>query len=832
MTTTLFWNDVKYALRQLVKTPGFTLTAVLTLALGIGVNAAMFSVIDQVLLRPLPYRNGDRLVRFGGQRDAAQDFSSTSLPDAQDFGARSHSLQGVAYYSFKFVTLGGADEPKMIPQVVSSANLFDLLGVHQMLGRGFVSDDSKAGRNNVLLLSHQVWKEDFHGDAGVVGRAVKLNGDPYTVIGVLPPGTGFPGDSPDGMMFSPIDISDKAMAERDSSGLAMVGLLRPGVQIEQARAELNRIREQLRKEYPKEEPKEPIGMIDYRSSLTRSVRPALSALSFAVIAVWLIACANVAGLMLTRTNGRRREIAIRTALGAMRGRLMQQFLTECLLLAVAGGVAGLGIAAVILRVLRHYLEDRVMFGKDIHINLWVGAFLLLSSCLSAVLFGLLPAWVSSNSPAQDGLRENSAASGTSRRQAFMRDAIVVGEITLTLALLIAAGLMMRTLLVLQHANLGFVAENVITGQMFLPTHGNSMFGMGFDPAKSQDMVQTFYVPLLDKLQHVPGITAAGLETVRPMQPNWFFNAGIWINGRPKPDPANEQNAAIRAMSGDNFRTFGFRLLKGRLFNEQDNANSPLVAIVNQAFVRTIFPNEDPIGKQINVNDQEKGGPRKWATIVGVAEDVKQLSAGDVSQPEIDLDLLQLTPKDDLYPFIASFIMNVSVRTHLPADSAEKAIRNAVHELQPDMAFDNLKPMTQIVDDSMGNQTLAARLLGMFGLAALVIAVAGIYGLLSYSVSQRTREFGVRLALGAPQSSVTWLVLRHALLLLGIGVTAGIAVAVAASSVMRAFIYGFHGYDVFTVFAVAAILAVCGLAASYIPARRAAGIDPMEALRSE
>jgi predicted permease len=825
-------NDVRYALRQLAKTPGFTLTAILTLALGIGVNAAMFSVIDQVLLRSLPYRNASRLVSFGGQSQSGNNFSSMSLPDARDFATRSHSLQGVIYYSYKFATLSGTDEPKLTPQVISSANLFDLLGVRPMLGRTFVQDDAKPGNTNVLVLSYGVWKDQFHADTGVVGRTVKINGDAYTVIGVLPQGLGFPGDSPDGFLYSPMDTSDPTNEDRGNSGLALVGLLRPGVPIAQAQAELNSIRQQLLKEYPKDESKDPMRVIGYRDSLTTKARPALHALSFAVLAVWLIACANVAGLMLARANGRRREIAIRTALGAMRKRLIQQFLTECLLLAIAGGAVGLAMAAVILRVLRHYLSEKVTFGEDIHINMWVCAFLLLASCLSAIFFGLLPAWVSANTPAQEGLRDNATATGTSRRQALWRDAVVIGEITLTLALLIVAGLMIRTLFLLQHAQLGFVAENVITGQMFMPTHGNGAFGLQFNSEKAPDLIRTFYAPLLDRLQHTPGISAAGLETVRPMQPNWSFTSSIWVHGRPKPDAANEQHAAVRAVNSGYFQTFGVRLLRGRFFNEQDRAASPLVAVVNQSLAKLVFPNEDPIGKQINVNDKDINGPRGWAMIVGVTEDVRQLSAGDNPLPEFDLNLMQFTPKDDLYPIIASFIMNVSVRTRLAPDVAAKIIRNAVHQLQPDIAFDDLMPMKQVVEDSMGNQALAARLLGIFGFAALMIAIAGIYGLLSYAVSQRTREFGVRLALGSPPRRVLWLVLRHALWLLGIGLVAGIAIVVAASGLMRAFVFGFHGYDILTVFAVAAILTVCGLAASYIPARRAASVNPMEALRSE
>jgi predicted permease len=430
---------------------------------------------------------------------------------------------------------------------------------------------------------------------------------------------------------------------------------------------------------------------------------------------------------------------------------------------------------------------------------------------------------------QEGLREGAAATGVSKRQAFWRDALMAGEITLTLALLIAAGLMMRTLLALRHTEMGFAAGNVVTGDLYLPTHG--VWWTAADP-KRASLVTTLWEPLVDRLEHTPGILSAGLTTVRPLQPNWSFNARFKLKGQTYPDHNAEPAAVVRGTTAGYYSTYGVRLLKGRLFNtDVDTRDAPISVVVNEALVKKVFPHEDPLGKQIEVGD-EKTPSREWGTIVGVADDVKQRSAGETSQPEMDIDLLQLTPQDTMYPILGSFLMNVSVRTHLPAAEAEKAVRTAVHGLQPEIGIDDLEPMKQAVDDSMGNQTLAARLLAMFGFAALLIAVAGIYGLLSYSVSQRTREFGVRLALGAPQSNVHWIVLRHALLLLGIGIAAGIALAVAASSVMRAFIYGFHGYDVVTVFAVAAILAVCGLAASYLPARRAAGIDPMVALRTE
>lgn len=826
---TLLWH-ARYGLRQLLKTPAFTLAALLTLALGIGVNAAMFSVIDQVLLRPLPYRNAKRLVKFGPVDPAApQNYGSMSLPDLQDMAARSHSLQGIGYFTFQIPTLGGgSSEPKIIPEITASTNLFHLIGVTPMLGRGFVPDDGKPGHNNVLVLGYKVWQESFHGDRGIVGSKVTIDGDPYAVIGVLPPDVEFPGNTGQ-TIYTPLVTDDKSLQDRDNSGLMPFGLLLPGVPVAQARAELNGIRQQLIHEHPKEEGKDPIRVESYRDSLTDDVRPALNALNFAVIAVWLIACANVAGLMLTRSNARRREIAIVTALGAPRGLVVRQFLTESLILGLAGGAAGLGLAALALRVLKHYLANAVLYGSDIHINASVCIYLVAASVVSAALFGLAPAWASARLSVQEGLREGAAASGVSRKQAFWRDALVVGEFTLTLALLIAAGLMMRTLLLLRHAEMGFDAGQVVTGDLYLPTHG--VWWANNDPKKA-NLVTTFWEPLVEKLEHTPGILSAGLTTVRPLQPNWSFNAHTKVKGETYADEGAEPEADVRAATAGYFKTFGVRLLQGRFFDSDvDTPDAPIAVVVNEAFVRKVFPNQNPLGREIEVGDK-KTPAREWGTIVGVAKDVRQRSAGEASQPEIDVDLLQLTPQDDLYPILSSFLMNVAVRTHLPAAEAEKAIRSAVHKAQPEIGIDKLEPMGQVVNDSMGDQTLAARLLAIFALAALLIAVAGIYGLLSYSVSQRTREFGLRLALGAPESNVQWLVLRHALLLLGIGIAGGIGLAVLASSVMRAFIYGFHGYDVFTVFAVAAILAVCGLAASYLPARRAARVDPMVALRTE
>jgi predicted permease len=820
------FSDVPFAWRQLRKSPAFALTAILTLGLGIGVNAAMFSVIDQVLLRPLPYGNQNRLAAIGSAQEQG-GLGPISMPDYTDYAARSHSLEKIGFYSMQLPTLGGTENPEVVPQIMSSANLFEVLGVRPALGRSFIPADAKAGRANVMILGDSAWKKFFHGDPGIVGRSVPINGDAFTVIGVMPPEFGFPqgvGDE----IFSPVNVEDKSLQERDSAALQQVGLLRPGVTTAQVQVELNSIHKQLLHDYPKDESVSQIRAVGYRDSITESTRPALFALDWAVVAVWLIACANVAGLMLTRTNARRREIAIRGALGAQRGRIARQFLTESLLLSLAGGAAGLGMAVLALRLLKKYLENSVLNGSYIHVNAAVFVFLLLASCISALVFGLVPAWHAANTPAQEGLRDSTAAAGTSKKQAFWRDSLVVAEITLTLALLVAAGLMMRTLVILRHTEMGFTTEHVVTGSMFLPTHGGWWSALGIHK-DSPNLVQIFYRPLVDKLVHTPGVEAAGLSTIRPLTPGWNFVDTIEVNGRPKPAHGSDQNAQVRAATGDYFRAMGIRLVAGRFFGDADGADAPVAAVINQSMVKRIFPKENPLGKQIRISDTNG---RQWATVVGVAEDARQRYVGEAALPELLLNLDQLRPGDDMYSILATFHMDVIVRSRLPAATIENAIRKEVHDLRPEIAVQNLQSMQEVVDDSLNGQTLAARLLGIFGVAALAIAVAGIYGLLAYSVSQRTRELGLRIALGAQRGDVLWMVLRHALILLGIGVAAGLAVAWATSGVMSSFIYGVHGYDVVTVLLVALVLGVCGMGASYLPARRAANVDPMEALRSE
>lgn len=821
-------QDIRFALRQLRKSPAFALTAIVTLGLGIGVCAAMFSVVEQVILRRLPYANQNRLVAIQRVSRSGSTGGTFSWPDLQDYTARCHSLAGIGALTFQLPTLGGTDNPQLVPEMMVTSNLFQVVGIHPALGRGFTPDDNKAGHTSVLILSDDVWKEFFHGDPSIIGRSVPIDGDPFTVVGVLPPHIYFPMGVNGREIISPLNLDDKSLQGRDSSMLQPIALLRPGVTLAQTQAEMNAVHAQLMHDHPKEEDVEPLQVVDYHTKITKQSRGALFALDWSVLAVWLIACANVAGLMLTRINGRRREIAIRGALGAPRARITQQFLTESLLIALGGSALGLGIAALSLRALRHYLSDNVLFGKDIHINMGVLGFLLIAACLSALIFGLAPAWHASGVPAQEGLREGTAAAGTSRRQALWRDGLVVAEVSLTLALLIAAGLMMRTLLSLRRADLGIVTGNVVNAAIYPPTHGMVLTFQG-NP-NSASMVQTFYDPLEQKLLRIPGVVDAGFSSVRPLSPNFQFDDSLHVKGTPDPAPAQAVHAAVRAASDGYYHALGIRLLAGRFFGDLDGPDAPIAIIVNQALVKAQFPNQNPLGQQLEIGDQ--GKPRQWGTIVGVVSDVRQDSAGQPAMPEMDINLEQLRPIDPFYPMLVTFHMDLAVRARLAPNLIEDTIRHDVHDLAPETAVEDLEPMQQVVDDTMGGQTMAARLLGIFSLAALLIAVAGIYGLLAYSVSQRTRELGVRLALGAPRESIVWLVLRHALILLAVGGGIGLALAWAAGGLMRSYLYGARGWDAATILLVLLVLGSCGLAASYLPARRAARVDPVEALRSE
>jgi predicted permease len=819
-------QDLRYAFRQLRKNPGFAAVTVLTLALGIGVNAAMFAVIDAVLLRPLPFPKPDQIVQMTESRPESAAASASALPDIRDWRAQAHSFQDIGWYTVGIRSVDVPGFSDFIPVVASSANLLSTLQVEPVLGRDFSPQDDQPGHSDVLLINSVAWEKFFGKSPQAVGSSLKLANKLYTVIGVMPAGFEFPnvGDGPVGWV--PL-VPAKEYETRDSQALTAVGRLKNGVSPSAAQAELTGIQTNIAKAYPTLELEKRVIVKRYREVLTGNVRPALLALQFAVLAVWLIACANVASLLLSRTAGRRREIAIRSAIGADRVRLVRQFLTESLVLAFTGAAIGLALAYGCVRVLKFYLALYLPLSHHIHIDGRVAAALVGFSIISAVLFGLVPALQAARAPAQEALRDGTPSAGASRRQRHFRDALVVGEIALSLLLLISAGLLLRSLLALRDVPLGFVPHNVVTTAIILPQAGGGIVGQSGKYA-GKDIAQVFYAPLLDRLAHLPGVDSAALTTTLPLSPNFRASGSFEVIGRPK-DPANKLNAAIRAVSPSFYPTLGIRLLQGRLFSEADGPQGTAAAVVNQAFVKKYFRGQNPLGQQLKVSDK---GPHAIVTIIGVVEDTHQTAMSDDAQPEINVSYLQLTPNDELTPYILASFTNLALRTHVAPSAVIPSLRSALREFDPDLAVLDVHTLQDVVDTSMGSQTLAVRLLWIFAGSALLISIAGIYGLLAYNVSQRMRDLGIRLALGATRSNMIGLVLRQAVVLLGIGVGIGVVAAVSAGSVLRSFLYGVVPHDAWTIVAVSVLLLACGLFASYIPARRASRIDPVKALRWE
>jgi predicted permease len=820
-----FLQDLRYAFRQLRKNPGFTAVTVLTLALGIGVNAAMFAVIDAVLLRPFPFPKPNQVVQMSEARPQEVAPASSSLPDIRDWRAQSHSFQDIAFYTtgIRSVDIPGFSD--FIPMVYSSANLLSTLQVEPQLGRNFMANEDQPGHGDVVLINTVAWEKFFNRNPQAVGSSLKLGNKIYTIIGVMPTGFEFPyvGDGP--AVWSPL-VPVKENEERDSRSLTAIGRLKPGLSVAAAQAELSGIQANISNAYPKLELDKRVAVTSYREVLTGNVRPALLALQFAVLAVWLIACANVASLLLSRTTGRRREIAIRGAIGAARSRLIRQFLTESLVLSLTGAAIGLALAYGCVRLLKFYLDLYLPLAEHIHVDAQVVAALVGFSVISAILFGLLPAISASRAPAQEALREGTPAAGTGRTQKRFRDALVVGEIALSLLLLISAGLLLRSLLSLRNLPLGFVPHNVVVTSIFLPQAGGGMVGNTGKYA-GKDISQVFYTPLLDKLAHLPGVDSAALTSILPLSPTFQAGGSFDIVGRPQ-DPANKTHAAIRAVSPSLYPTLGIRLRQGRLFSQSDGPQAA-GAVVNEAFVRKYFRGQNPLGQQLKISDK---GPHGTVTIIGVVEDTHQTAMSEDVQPEINLSYLQLGPDDELTPYVLASFTNLVLRTHSDPAMVIPELRTALREVDPDMAVLDVRPMQDVVDTSLGSQTLAVRLLWIFAGSALLISIAGIYGLLAYNVSQRTRDIGLRMALGASRPNVIRMVLQHAVLLLGIGVAIGVVAAVSAGNVLRSFLYGVVPYDASTIAAVSLLLAACGLVASYIPARRASRIDPIKALRWE
>jgi predicted permease len=808
----MFLKNIRYGLRQLGRNRMFAVVAILTLALGIGMTASMFSIVYAVLLRPLPFTNAEQIVLMGQSNGTDHRPVAASLPDLRDWREQSKTFNDIAYWELAVNNLENGAQAKSVPAIRCSANLFSLLGAKAALGRTFYPNEEKAGNNTVAVLSASIWKSLFASDPGVINTSVKLGNDYYTVIGVMPDDFVFPLSQSGPVVWVPVQPKP-GWEDRNMAMLQAVGRLNAGMSIETAEKELAAITARTRNNSG---PTPEIVVQNYRESVTGNVRRTLLLLEGAVLAVWLVACINVIGILLARATGRRRETAIRCALGAGRLQLLNQFFAESAVLAgIASGI-GLLLCFISTRIIRSYLGSQLPFASNIDVNLPVLALILFMSLASTLLFGMWPAIMAFRTAPQEALREGSSGSGTGRRQRRVKDVLVVCEVALSLVLLLNAGLLLRTIYNLRTMPLGFVPDNLIVGQLTVPQE-QQMAG---------EAVQSVHKALLEELQTTPGVKHAAIATILPMNPNFTAKIPVQIFGRSDPSLQN-LTAELRIVSPDVYNTLGTRLLQGRLFNGDDTRNAPWAVIVNQTFVRKYFPNEDPLGKQIRTGDE---GPHKFSAIVGVVEDAHQKSLVDSVEPEIDLCYAQLGPDDD-FTLMMGFAIQVAVRTEHDPETVIPVVRRMLQHASPGGIF-SVTTMQSEIDKSIAGQRLIAQLIWMFAGVALLIALIGLYGSLAYNVSALTREIAVRLALGAPRRKVLTMIIRHALFVVALGVGLGLFVWHRTVDMLKHYLHGVGTHDPLTIFGVVATLLACGLLASYLPARRASLVDPTKTLRHE
>jgi putative ABC transport system permease protein len=811
-------QDLRYGVRVLLKNRGFTLAAVITLALGIGANTAIFSVIYGVLLRPLPYRDGEQLVVVHQQaRLAKVDDMGFSAKEFFDYRDQNKTMESVVeHHSMSFI-LFGREEPERVQTGVVSANFFEVLGVKPILGRTFTPDDEKPGSDAVLILSNKYWQQSHGGDPNIVGRVFRMNNRAHVVIGVLPSIPQYPSESDVYMPTTqcPFRSAQTFIDNRNARMMTVFGRLKPGVPLEQAQADLSTIASNLEAAYPDSYPKNEgyaAQVVRLDDELTRRARPTFLILLATAGLVLLIACANVANLCLARVLQRQHEVAMRTALGASRARLIRQLLTESILLSLIGGALGLLIAYWGLPLLVTFAARFTNRTAEISIDSSVLLFTMLISLGTGLVFGLIPALSFRQNSTQSlaaTLKEDSGRS-TSGGKNRLRSLLVVTQVAVSFTLLIAAGLMMRSLIKLQQVNPGFNPEKVVVMRL-APNWSKYTAGTHY---------AGFYKRLLDSVKQQPGVEAAAIASTYPLNPAGLTrgpnNVSIILEGHPLSEGQLAPQVDPRAVSPDYFRAIGTPLISGRMFTETDDDKAPLVSIVNESTARHRWGKEDPVGKRVSF---DKG--QTWVTIVGVVGDVKQYGLDREAADEIYGPVAQLS--------FGGFLL---VKTMSDPTSMSRLMRNTVHQVDPDTAVDQVRTLQQVRDDSVASPRLTALLLGLFAALALIITAAGITGVMALSVTQRTREIGIRMALGATRARILTMVMRQGMTLVLLGLAFGVAGALVLNRLISSLLFATPGADPVTFAVVSCLLMLVAGTACLIPALRATGIDPLLALRSE
>jgi putative ABC transport system permease protein len=804
------WRNLQFGFRLLWNNPGFTSVAVLALALGIGANTAIFSVVYATLLAPLPYRKPEQLVIVWAKIQG--DRNVTSVGDYLDWQRESSAFQSMAAWTGGTMSLSTSNRPEQVAADFITPGFLTLLGQPLLLGRDFLPEEGAVGKNFETVLSYKTWKNRFAGDRDIIGRQIRTNGSPYTVVGVLAPGVT---DRRPNEIYVPLAFKPEQI-NHDYHWLFVVARLKPGVTLAQANADMDSVTRHIAEVYPKSNHGWGATVEALQNDfLNHDVRRALWMLLGAVGFVLLIACANVANLLLARGTVRQKEVAVRAAMGATRSQLFGQFLTESLALAAIGGALGVGLAWSLLKVILTLMPRLTLPSEaDVRLNLPVLLFSLGATMLAGVLFGCAPAWQAMQLNLNDTLKE-SGRSGVSGGRHTVRHALVLAEFALALTLLAAAGLSVHSFWNLTHVNLGFRTDHILTFAL----------SMWREPPMNSDQINAFCRQLEERVQAFPGITSVSFSTGMPVR-GPGFGLGFHIVGTPVVDRSQRPDAGFNMVSPGYLDTFGIRISRGRGFTPEDRAGGVRVAIINSFLAKEYFPNVDPLTQRLELDQiipgvTQLGPPVAWQ-IVGVYENVRNSGPKDDGFPEIDVPFSQS-------PWPA---VTVAVRTAGDPASVSNGIGAVVRSLDPDMAMADVETVDQLVDDARGGDRFSAVLFGSFAVIALLLAAFGIYGVMSFAVAQRTHEIGLRMALGANPSQVLGLILKEGMALGFIGLLIGLGGSYAMGRMMRGMWYGIDAIDPLAFSAVAAILMLSAFLACYVPARRATRVDPMAALREQ
>jgi putative ABC transport system permease protein len=805
-------KDLRYGARSLWKRPGFTAIAVITLALGIGANTSIFSVVNAVLLRPLPFPDPDQLVMVWEDASFAGFPRNTPAPaNYADFKSQNQVFVDMAAQDQRTLNLTGDGEPERIVTFGVTANFFPLLGAKPALGRSFSTEEDQPQSRKVVVVSYNLWQQRYGGDRGIIGRELLLNGEKYSVIGVMPAGFQFL-DKQVGL-WVPMAFTSELLANRGRHYLHLVARMKPGVTVAEANADIHTIAQRIAHDHPDEAGRLSAFVLPLREQVAGDMRRPLLVLLVAVGFVLLIACANIANLLLSRAASRRREMAVRAALGASRLRVIRQLLIESVLLAVMGATCGLLLASWSFVFLQRLIPDGLTLSTKLDLDPRVLGFTVLVTFLTAVIFGMAPAFEASKIDLSSALKQGGGRTGLNAGGNRLRSAMVVAEVALALVLLVGAGLLIQTFLKLRDQYSGLHAESVLTLQTALPSSKYA------EPPKRA----AFYKQVLERVKSLPGVISAGYSTTVPLATKGGTN-GFSVEGRSVEQALSgglSYDANHRQVSADYLSTMGIPVKQGRSFTPSDNEQAIPVAIINETMARQYWPGENAIGKRFKLGDPTENIP--WITTVGIAGDVRQMGIDEPVKAEMYFPFQQTGDQMFYAP------RDLAIRTSVDPLSLVAGVRNEIHQVDPDQPISNVRTMDQVLGEETSSRRLGMTLLAIFAALALLLATLGIYGVLAYFVVQHTQEIGVRMALGAQRSDILHLVVKKGMSLALLGVVIGLGAALALTRLMSSLLYGVGAADPMTYATIAGLLTLVALLACYIPARRATKVDPMVAL---